>query len=93
MHAVNAGTEVAEAVRGCLEAEKELGLAERSLRSCGGYLRQFAEYCREQGVSTASELTTALVTGYIAQRGASGGPSLVKSLVWRKTLGTYVQST
>ena len=79
---LDAGTEIGEAVRRCLQAEKELGLAERSLRSCGGYLRQFAEHCRKQGVSKASELTTALVTGYIAQRGASGGPPLVKSLVW-----------
>ena len=79
---VDVGIEIGEAVRRCLQAEKELGLAQRSLRSCGGYLQQFAEYCREQGVPNASELTTALVTGYIAQRGASGGPPLVKSLVW-----------
>ena len=79
---LDAGTEIGEAVRRCLLAEKELGLAERSLRSCGGYLRQFAEHCRELGVRKASELTTALVTGYIAQRGAAGGPPLVKSLVW-----------
>ena len=80
--AVDAGTDIRDAVYGCLEAEKELGLAERSLRTCGQYLDQFAQYCLEQGVTAASELTTALVTGYIGQRGASGGPALIKLLVW-----------
>ncbi len=77
-----AATDIRAAVHGCLHAERELGLAERSLRSCGGYLREFAEHCVQQGVCTGSGLTTRLVTDYIAQRGASGGPPLVKSLVW-----------
>jgi len=76
------GTGISEAVRACLETERELGLRARSLRTCGGYLRQFADYCLRQGVATASELSTALVTGFVAERGASGGPALVKSLVW-----------
>ena len=50
---VDVGIEIGEAVRRCFRVEKELGLAQRSLRSCGGYLQQFTEYCRERGVRNA----------------------------------------
>ena len=80
--ATGAETSLPALVEQCLLRERELGLAPRSLRSCGQYLRQFVEYCAAEGIARGSDLTAALITGYIAARGASGGPPPVKSLVW-----------
>ena len=69
-------------VEQCLAAERELGLAEKSLRECGRYLREFARHCLDQGVNSPVHITTSFLTDYIQTRGSAGGPALTKHLVW-----------
>ena len=84
-----AGLDLPRLVEQCLATERELGLAEKSLRECGRYLREFAQHCVREGVRSITDITTSFLTDYIETRSRAGGPALTKHLVWsiRKLFG------
>jgi len=77
-------------VKGCIELEAERGIAELTLKELSRYLYEFADYCR-QNVVTVEQINSELIRGYVQDRGAGLGPTLIKAVVWSlRKFGAYL---
>jgi integrase/recombinase XerD len=88
---VEAAVSLREAIAGCLEAERDCGLQERSLKALEGYLGGLAGYCEGKGIATVGGLTPDALKDFVLARCGACGPPLVKAVVWSlRKLGCYL---
>jgi len=69
-------------MRQCLKTEKDLGLAEKTIKELSRYLNEFVIYCKNQSIHTVEGLTPDFLKSYAEKRSATGGPKLKKAVVW-----------
>jgi site-specific recombinase XerD len=74
--------DIHDLMRQCLKTEKDLGLAEKTIKELSRYLNEFVVYCKNQSIHTVEDLTPDFLKSYAEQRSATGGPKLKKAVVW-----------
>lgn len=83
--------EISQLVNDCIGFESNRGLAEKTLKELGRYLKELVEYCQKKGLYTTHDLSPQVLKDYVEGCWERGNFALVKAVVWAiRKFGAYL---